>query len=54
MLGTIEAAIAHATTTPAPAYRCGPGKSFPARIKVLTGPSMAKEVPRPRMREPTW
>jgi hypothetical protein len=27
--GTRDAAAAHKTTMPAPAYRCGPGKSFP-------------------------
>mmetsp|Transcript_32668 Transcript_32668/g.81319 ORF Transcript_32668/g.81319 Transcript_32668/m.81319 type:complete len:242 (+) Transcript_32668:440-1165(+) len=52
--GTRDAAIAQQTTMPAPAYKCGPGKSFCARMKVLTGPSIAKAVPRPRMTEPTW
>ena len=38
MAGTHEAASAQSTTNPAPAYRCGPGKSFPALAYVLSGP----------------
>ena len=34
----MEAANAQSTTRPAPAYKCGPGKSLPARAYVLSGP----------------
>ncbi len=36
--GTQAAAAAQRTTKPAPAYKCGPGKSFPALAYVLRGP----------------
>lgn len=50
--GTSDAATAHDTTIPAPAYRWGPGKSFCALRKVLTGPSIAVNVPRARRSAP--
>lgn len=52
MEGTRAAAIAQSTTIPAPAYKCGPGKSFPVLRNVLQGPAMAISTPSPRMRDP--
>mmetsp|Transcript_13005 Transcript_13005/g.19141 ORF Transcript_13005/g.19141 Transcript_13005/m.19141 type:complete len:209 (+) Transcript_13005:366-992(+) len=46
IFGTVDTAMAHKITNPAPAYRCGPGNSFPALAYVLRGPSIAKNVPR--------
>lgn len=52
IFGTRDAATAHATTTAAPAYRWGPGNSFCALRYVLTGPSMAANVPSPSSSAP--
>ena len=38
MAGTVAAARAQIHTNPAPTYKCGPGKSLPARAYVLSGP----------------
>jgi hypothetical protein len=38
--GTQAAAKAQHTTRPAPAYKCGPGKSLPARAYVFSGPCL--------------